>query len=618
MPAVSGLVRTMAVSPRVHLANPKKNAEEIASLLRTADAQGVQLCVFPQLCLTGSTCGDLFAQPMLLDGAKEALAALLALPVKTAFVVGLPLVIGGRLYNCSAVVCAGKLALVPTAADSHLFADGASAPQSAMLFGQEVPVGTDLLIDCGSFTFSITDGSSASMAVAAQALIAVHPDAQNETCGRHSMRRRAALQHSEDGLCGYVYAGAGYGESTTDMVFSGYAGVCEEGVLLAENERFARVSSFAIADIDADRLRYRRIAKRRRHAAAPQKEMRSVCMQAPGYPAAAQPLRPLGTLPFVPDNDDDMRDILMIMTQGLIMRMEHIGLKKAVLGVSGGLDSTLTLLAAAFAFDRAGWDRKNIVGITMPGMGTGKRTKGNAEKLMELIGCTALEIPIGASVAQHFADIGQDPDVHDICYENSQARERTQIIMDYANKIGGLVLGTGDLSEIALGWCTYNGDHMSMYNMSGSIPKTLIRSLSHWAAVQLGENVTAVVQDILDTPISPELIPGKEGELTQRTEDTLGAYPLNDFFLYHMMDGGASPAKLYAMACFAFKGQYAPEAILKTLRTFVWRFFTQQFKRSALPDGPAVGEISLSPRGAWAMPSDAQMQLWLDEVKALQ
>ena len=407
MPAVSGLVRTMAVSPRVHLANPKKNAEEIASLLRTADAQGVQLCVFPQLCLTGSTCGDLFAQPMLLDGAKEALAALLALPVKTAFVVGLPLVIGGRLYNCSAVVCAGKLALVPTAADSHLFADGASAPQSAMLFGHEVPVGTDLLIDCGSFTFSITDGSSASMAVAAQALIAVHPDAQNETCGRHSMRRRAALQHSEDGLCGYVYAGAGYGESTTDMVFSGYAGVCEEGVLLAENERFARVSSFAIADIDADRLRYRRIAKRSRHAAAPQKEMRSVCMQAPGYPAAAHPLRPLGTLPFVPDNDDDMRDILMIMTQGLIMRMEHIGLKKAVLGVSGGLDSTLTLLAAAFAFDRAGWDRKNIVGITMPGMGTGKRTKGNAEKLMELIGCTALEIPIGASVAQHFADIGQ-------------------------------------------------------------------------------------------------------------------------------------------------------------------------------------------------------------------
>ena len=619
MPAVSGLVRTMAVSPRVHLANPKRNAEEIASLLRTADAQGAQLCVFPELCLTGAACGDLFTQPTLLDGAKNALAALLALPVKTAFVVGLPLAIGGRLFNCSAVVCGGKLALVPASSvrRGSPFSSGESAPQSAVLFGQDVPVGTDLVIDCGSFSLRVASGSDAAACAAADALILVHPDAHSETYGRHAARRRAALQRSEEGLCGYVYAGAGYGESTTDMVFSGYAGVFEDGVLLAENERFSRVSSFAVADIDADRLRYRRLTRCSASAAA-KKALRTVFMSAPAYPAAAAALRPLKTLPFVPDHDDDMRDILMIMTQGLIMRMEHIGLKKAVLGVSGGLDSTLTLLAAAFAFDRVGWDRKDIIGITMPGMGTGKRTKGNAEKLMELIGCTALEIPIGAAVAQHFADIGQDPDVHDICYENSQARERTQIVMDYANKVGALALGTGDLSELALGWCTYNGDHMSMYNMSGSIPKTLIRSLSRWTAQQMSAEITAVVQDILDTPISPELIPGKEGELTQRTEDTLGAYPLNDFFLYHMMDGGASPAKLYALACQAFKGQYAPEAILKTLRTFVWRFFTQQFKRSALPDGPAVGEISLSPRGAWAMPSDAQMQLWLDEVKALQ
>ena len=297
--------------------------------------------------------------------------------------------------------------------------------------------------------------------------------------------------------------------------------------------------------------------------------------------------------------------------------MEHVHTRRAVLGVSGGLDSTLTLLALAYAYDRAGWDKQDIIGITMPGLGTGSRTKGNASRLMELIGCTCLEIPIGSAVAQHFTDIGQSPDVHAVCYENSQARERTQIVMDYANKVGGLALGTGDLSELALGWCTYNGDQMSMYNMSGSIPKTLIRDLVDWLGRHYGGEVLAVARDILDTPISPELIPGKEGELTQRTEDTLGAYALHDFFLWHMMHSGASPKKLYALACYAFDGEYDHQAILHALTTFVRRFFTQQFKRSAMPDGPKATPVGLSPRGDWRMPSDAQMQLWMDEIAGI-
>ncbi|MEI3405743.1 MAG: NAD(+) synthase [Christensenellales bacterium] len=298
--------------------------------------------------------------------------------------------------------------------------------------------------------------------------------------------------------------------------------------------------------------------------------------------------------------------------------MERVGTKRAVLGVSGGLDSTLTLLAAAYAFSRAGYPMEGLVGITMPGMGTGSGTLQNALKLMELIGCKTLTIPIAPAVVQHFSDIGQNPDVHDIAYENSQARERTQIIMDYANKIGGLALGTGDLSELALGWCTYNGDQMSMYNMSASVPKTLIRHLVRYAGGKLGGEIMPIVEDILDTPISPELIPSKEGELTQRTGDTLGAYALHDFFLYHMMDSGASPLKLFPLAKTAFDGQYDDAAILSALRTFVRRFFTQQFKRSAMPDGPKVGSVSLSPRGDWRMPSDAQMTLWLDEVEQLE
>jgi len=636
MPAVSGLLRVMAAVPRLHLAHPAKNAEEIAALLDIADEKGAGLCVFPQLCLTGSACGDLFYQPTLIRAAAKALADLALRDTKTVFVVGLPLEIGGRLYACSAVVSKHQIVIVPKTRlcadggtdESRWFAPGASACGAVRLPGipqENVRVCADAVIDCGSFTLGVAPGCdlssplplSGSLSLGGASIIAM-PAFASETAQSHAARLAQLAALSAGCLCACVYAGAGYGESTTDAVFSGFGGVFEDGVMLAGGDRFARHSSYTLADVDTERIAYRRCS----HAAfrtgshAPQ-----LCaLPAEEAPVCLPLLRPLAQLPFVPEGeagDCALLDALNIQAQGLIRRMEQIRTKKLVVGVSGGLDSTLALLAAAYAYALAGWDKTGIVGITMPGFGTGTRTKGNADKLMEAIGCTRLTIPIGPAVTQHFSDIGQSPDVQDICYENSQARERTQIVMDYANKIGALALGTGDLSELALGWCTYNGDHMSMYNLNGSVPKTLMRKMVARAAQLLGEDIVPIVQDIVDTPISPELLPGKNGEIAQKTEDTLGAYELHDFFLYHMMDAGAGPGKLFALACQAFGDTFSREAILSALRIFVRRFFTQQFKRSALPDGPKVTFVSLSPRGSWQMPSDAQMQLWLDELESI-
>lgn len=640
MSVLPGMIRTMVASPRVHLANPEKNAQEIAELLRTADANGADLCVFPELCLCGYTCADLLMQDVLLHGCLNALKTLLSLPVRTAFVVGLPLEMGGRLYNCAAVAAGGRLlGIVPK---EHLpnhnefyerrwFEPGHSAPPHIMLFEQDVPVGQNLCFTCGSFSLGVeicedlwVPSPPSGRLCMKGALLIANPSAGNELVTKHRYRCELIAQQSARCLCGYLYAGASYGESTTDMVFSGYAGIYENGRVLGENERFARESTYALADVDGDRLRFKRRQNRSffEDGGEPLRDIpfslapSSSCFTAEGSAL----LRPLSSLPFVPAGTErDLRteEILMIQTTALLTRMERVGTQRVVIGVSGGLDSTLTLLASAYAFDRAGYDRSGILAITMPGLGTGNRTLKNALRLMELIGCTALTIPIGKAVAQHFEDIGQDPSVHDICYENAQARERTQIVMDYANKSGALALGTGDLSELALGWCTYNGDQMSMYNMSGSVPKTLIRPLVRYAGEKLGGSIVPIVEDILDTPISPELIPSGSGELTQRTEDTLGAYALHDFFLYHMMDSGASPRKLFLLAQQAFGASYSREEILRALRTFVHRFFTQQFKRSAMPDGPKVGSVSLSPRGDWRMPSDAQETLWMAEVDAL-
>ena len=634
---VSGMVRAMAAVPPVHLANPKKNAEEISSILDIADDNQVQLCVFPELSLTGYTCGDLFFQPSLLQSALDALDTLIKKKVRTTYVVGLPLQIGGRLYNCAAVVTSGHAVIVPKTHipnnagfnEQRWFSPGDSASGSIVLADtpmQNIRLATRPVISCDDFTlgieicedFWVPNPPSATLAMQGATIIA-NLSASNALAGKHASRREALKAHSARCMCGYVYASAGYGESTTDMVFSGHAGVYENGELLAENARFQRTASYAIADIDVERLIYKRSMRPSFWQQAEGKQ--PIELVSASVIETRKLLRPLSTLPFLPDDEkareEYLLDALNIQAQGLIRRMEQIRTKKLVVGVSGGLDSTLALLSAAYAYQIAGWDRQGIVGITMPGFGTGTRTKGNAEKLMEYIGCTTLTIPIGPAVTQHFADIGQSMDVHDVCYENSQARERTQIIMDYANKIGGLVLGTGDLSEVALGWCTYNGDHMSMYNLNGSVPKTLMRSMVAYAAAMLGGDIVPVAQDILDTPVSPELIPGENGEIAQKTEETLGAYELHDFFLWHMMDAGAGPRTIYAMACKAFDGQQPRQEILRALRTFIRRFFTQQFKRSAMPDGPQVTPVSLSPRGSWQMPSDAQMQLWLDEVDSL-
>ena len=533
------------------------------------------------------------------------------------------------------MVCSGHAVIVPKThipddggfGERRWFAPGDTAFGSVVLADtpmQNIQLAASPVILCGDFTlgveicedFWVPNPPSAALAMQGATIIA-NPSASNALAGKHASRREALKAHSARCMCGYVYASAGYGESTTDMVFSGHAGVYENGDLLAENRRFARESTYAIADIDVERLAYKRAMRPSFWQQMQNKQPLQLVPRDGGK--AERLMRSLSTLPFLAQENQEafLQDALDIQAQGLIRRMEQIRTRKLVVGVSGGLDSTLALLSAAYAYDLAGWDKQGIVGITMPGFGTGTRTKGNAEKLMERIGCTMLTIPIGPAVTQHFADIGHSMDVHDICYENSQARERTQIIMDYANKIGGLVLGTGDLSEVALGWCTYNGDHMSMYNLNGSVPKTLMRSMVAYCAQLLGGDIVPVVQDIIDTPVSPELLPGVNGEIAQKTEETLGAYELHDFFLWHMMDSGAGPKKIYALACQAFDGQQPREEILRALRTFVRRFFTQQFKRSAMPDGPQVTPVSLSPRGAWRMPSDAQMQVWMDEVDSI-
>lgn len=627
MKQISGMIRVAAASPRVHLANPAQNAREIEKALRAADEKDVSLCVFPELCLTGATCGDLFYQDALLEGAKAALHYLRMLKIRTAFVVGLPMEMNGRLYNCAAVCCGGTVALVTMMSQREGFAPAESAPDFVMLGGEEISVfyGETAIFSCGELVFGVAGErellspfSSAAALCAAGATMIAHPTAQAETVYSDARRMEQLAVLSRQLCCAIVHAGAGFGESTTDAVFAGDACVMEMGDLLARAPRFEREGAQCFADVDNARVRFQR-----RKMNVYERDMGNLPPFALGNLRRTNKgdglLRPVNRLPFVPTQekmDAHCAQILAIQAQGLIRRMTHIGATKLIIGVSGGLDSTLALLVAAHAYDLMGWAREGIYAITMPGLGTSRRTHDNAESLSELLGCTALEIPIGAAVAQHFADIGQDPNQHDVCYENSQARERTQILMDYANKVGGIVLGTGDLSELALGFCTYNGDQMSMYNVNGSIPKTLMRPLVAWISARLGEEVHRVALDIVNTPVSPELVPGEE-EISQKTEELLGSYDLHDFFLWHMMDSGASPRKLYALAEHAFAEQFDAQTILRTLDIFVRRFFSQQFKRSAMPDGAGVTGVSLSPRGGFVCPSDAQRALWLDEVEQL-
>ncbi|NLO84494.1 MAG: NAD(+) synthase [Clostridiales bacterium] len=637
MSNIASFTRVAAASVRVHLGDISANEREIASAIKDLESQGAKIAVFPELCLTGYTLGDLLLHELV---QREALAACVRLAEgtgKMAVVVGLPLSDRGRLFNCAAVLYDGKIrGIVPKTYlpngnefyETRWFVSGKQASGTAVIAGESVPFRSELLFDLGDCRFAVeicedlwTPMPPSSRYAIMGADIIVNPSASNALVGKHPYRRELLSQQSARLYAGYAYACAAFGESTSDLVFCGYTAVYENGRALSEGKRFTPTGGQAIADVDVGRLRF----QRQRNGSYfqqyedNQEDMTTVVLCGAASPSADQKImRTLDPLPFVPtgaDASERMDEIVRIQTTGLMTRLDAIGCHDLVVGVSGGLDSTLALLIAVRAYKELGLDLKGIHAITMPGMGTGARTKSNADKLMEALGVSSSEISIEKSVRQHFSDIGHDESTHDVTYENAQARERTQILMDYANKVNGIVLGTGDMSEMALGFCTYNGDHMSMYNVNCSVPKTLVKGLVKY----LGETcfdavVRDICMDIIDTPISPELLPVTEGELSQRTEDILGDYALHDFFLYHMMDSGSAPDKLKRMASQAFEGVYDPEKIATQLATFLRRFFTQQFKRNCVPDGPKVGSIGLSPRGDLRMPSDMSWQMWKDHV----
>ncbi len=649
-----GFIRVGAASPRVKVADVDFNAGEICSLIARAEEDGVSLLVFPELSVTGYTCGDLFGQQLLLDGAERAVAGICELTRGKAVtvVLGAPVRLDGRLYNCAVVLRDGTVCgIVPKIHipnynefyEGRWFSGGAGLDTTVRFCGQEVPLSPWQLFRLGTARFAIevcedlwTPIPPSSWHAQAGAEILVNLSASNEVLLKHKYRKELIANQSARTISAYVYSSSGYGESTQDLVFSGASLLYENGSLLAENTRFQTDSSLIEADIDVEKLTILRQKESTFGGPLPHAYRQTDAgMPAPTDFGAAL-LRPVEPHPFVPagnDTDERAREITSIQVAGLMSRLEHIRCKTAVIGISGGLDSTLALLVTCMAFDRLGWDRKGILGITMPGFGTTGRTYRNAVDLMAALGVSSREISIVPAVRQHFADIGQDPDVHDVTYENSQARERTQLLMDVANKENGLVVGTGDLSELALGWATYNGDHMSMYGVNASIPKTLVKYLVKWSAVTYfdidssGRSAKDILLDIADTPISPELTPADaQGNILQKTEDLVGPYELHDFFLYHFFRFGFSPAKILFLAKKAFatgsgfvgpEGEarvYTPEIIEKWLRVFCRRFFSQQFKRSCLPDGPKVGSVSLSPRGDWRMPSDASSNLWIDNL----
>ncbi|MBQ9202216.1 MAG: NAD(+) synthase [Bacteroidales bacterium] len=632
-----GFVKVAAAVPHLKVADTSYNAERIIALMQQAAKEQVEIVCFPELSVTGYTCGDLFFQQVLLQAAQKALSRILLASedLDLTAIVGLPLPLEGRLYNAAVVLRQGRItAVVPKSYlpgtrefyEPRWFSSALGMENTGIrLCGQDCPFGTRLLTDTGNACFAveicedlwsvIPPGSHHALAGAD---LVFNLSASNSLTGKYDYLLQLVTQQSARCLCGYVYASAGCGESTTDLVFGGNGLIAESGKLLAESQRFSREEQLIVSEIDVDRLRSDRLQS------AAFKQERPVGYQTVFLPEINKEnetlTRTVRPLPFVPEEEEmDLRcrEIFDIQVGGLVKRLEHTSAKAAVVGISGGLDSTLALLVCAKAFDKLGRDRRDIIGITMPGFGTSDRTHTNALDLMSHLGVTNKEIDIKAACRQHFSDIGHDETVHDVVYENSQARERTQILMDYANGLGGMVIGTGDLSELALGWATYNGDHMSMYGVNGGIPKTLIRYLVHWVAeTQVDDASRDTLLDILDTPVSPELLPtDKSGQIAQKTEDLVGPYELHDFFLYYLLRFGFTPDKVLWLACRAFAGQYDKAVIQKWLQTFVRRFFAQQFKRSCLPDGPKVGSVGLSPRGDWRMPSDAVSQEWLKTLE---
>ena len=634
-----GFVKVMAASPEVRVADTIYNLEQAKKSFDAAENEGANLLVLPELFLSAYSCGDLFYSDKLLNASRDALCALRGYTAgkRCIAAVGVPLRVQGKLYNCAAVLQGGKiLGVVPKTYmpnyaefyEQRQFSSGRGVEKNAEIniCGVSAPFGTGLVFahsEMPEYTFGVeicediwAAAQPAERLCRGGAHIMINPSASNEVIGKAAYRRTLVLSTSARLLCGYIYVSSGSGESTQDMVFSRHHLIAENGTILAENEPFGD-AALTISEIDVQRLMHER-HRTTSYDSVP--GLQTVVFDQPLRETALT--RHIAPNPFVPPYDEQLRAraeaILRIQSQGLKKRVEHTHAKTVVLGISGGLDSTLALLVCVRAFDLAGRSRKEILCVTMPCFGTTKRTKSNAVALCQALGVSVQEVNITASVRQHFADIGHDEAVHDVTYENCQARERTQVLMDIANQSGGLVIGTGDLSELALGWATYNGDHMSMYAVNCSVPKTLVRYIVQYEAGSSAPALREVLLDILDTPVSPELLPADEnGQIAQKTEDLVGPYELHDFFLYHLLRFGSRPRKLFRMAKYAYGGKYPDDVIRHWLKTFCRRFFQQQFKRSCIPDGPKVGSVTLSPRGDWRMPSDASGSLWLAEAEAL-
>ena len=644
----NGFIKVAAAIPSVKVADCSYNVQQIESLIAMAEGKGVEVIVFPELCITGYTCQDLFKQTLLLEQAETSVLMLLDFTRKLDIIsiVGVPVVVGDLLLNCAAVIQKGDLlGLVPKTYlpnysefyEKRWFASSQDLQPSEIRFA-----GNKIVVTPQPTLFRTCDGAMFGVEICEDVWAPVPPScnlalsgadiifnlsASDELIGKHDYLKGLLAQQSARMISGYVYSGCGFGESTQDVVYGGNAIAYENGQLLAESERFALDSQLIITQIDVEKIRNERRTNSTYINAQRGHDSRIVNAHTV-MPRDFEFIRDVDPHPFIPKTNDMEKscdEIFSIQVAGLAKRLVHTGCKTVVVGISGGLDSTLALLVCVRTFDKLQLSRKGIVGVTMPGFGTTDRTYNNAVNLMKSLGITLREISIADAVKQHFNDIGHDINVHDVTYENSQARERTQILMDLSNQLGALVIGTGDLSELALGWATYNGDHMSMYGVNAGVPKTLIKYLVKFVAMSEDSDETrSILLDIIDTPISPELIPADEaGNITQKTEDLVGPYELHDFFLYHIIRFGYRPSKIFMLARKAFDGSnpeapfYDDETIKKWLTIFLRRFFNQQFKRSCLPDGPKVGSVSLSPRGDWRMPSDASSVLWLKECEQI-
>lgn len=634
-----GFFRIAAATPQVYVADVEENLKQIQEKIKQAAGKGCGAVCFPELSLTAYTCGDLFRDRTLLLRAERALETLMerTAGLDILCVVGVPVPWEGALYNCAAVFHRGRLLglpakeYIPNYSEFYEARHFTSAPeaQEVSYAGQRALLGKGLLFCCENvpelsvgveICEDLWSALPPSIGLARNgATVLLNPSCSDETIGKAEYRRELVRQHSGRLLAAYAYVDSGLGESTTDMVFAGHDIIAENGAILKESELFT--TGLIEADVDLERLAQERRRMNTWQSVHEEGYVRVPFRYEQATLEAFEPQRDFARYPFVPQDAAGLSDrcqlILTMQSVGLATRLEHIGGKVAVVGLSGGLDSTLALLVTARAFDRLGLPRTGIHALSMPCFGTTSRTKSNAQRIAEELGVDFKEVSIEKAVRQHFADIGQKETDLDVTYENSQARERTQVLMDTANRFGGIVIGTGDLSELALGWATYNGDHMSMYGVNASIPKTLVRHLVRYAADHSEPRLREALLDVLDTPVSPELLPPKDGEIAQKTEELVGPYELHDFFLYYMLRFGFTPGKIYRMACRSFVGQYEEAVVKRWLTAFYRRFFTQQFKRSCLPDGPKVGSVTLSPRGDFRMPSDASWHLWQKELESL-